>query len=59
MLVYLDYNIIVSIHKNPFYLNKVKQLFKGNNIFFPYSSAHIQEIDNISGLETGKRKMDP
>ncbi|OJW77622.1 MAG: hypothetical protein BGO69_07305 [Bacteroidetes bacterium 46-16] len=47
MRVYLDYNIIVSIERNELSLKDCLNRINVNVAEIPYSSAHIQEIDNI------------
>lgn len=47
MRAYLDFNIIVAIRKKQTSLEKIKQVDESITDF-PFSSSHIQEVDNIS-----------
>jgi len=49
MKAYLDYNIFTAIEDGEFTLNKIFDKVDKNINEFPFSAAHIQEVDNIFG----------
>jgi hypothetical protein len=55
MKAYLDYNIFVSLENGDFSLNKIFDNVDKNITTFPFSAAHIQEIDNILGNSEEQR----
>jgi hypothetical protein len=48
MRAYLDYNIFTSIENNEFEIDKILKNVNKNITEFPFSSAHIQEMESIS-----------
>jgi hypothetical protein len=45
---YLDWNIILSLKNKRFSEEKFSSFIKSPKLYYPFSAAHIQEIDNIS-----------
>lgn len=45
---YLDWNIILSLKNERFDKKKISSFIKSVKFYYPFSAAHIQEIDNIS-----------
>lgn len=46
--IYLDWNIFVSIKNKEFDNQKISSFIDSKNFYYPFSSSHIQEIDNIT-----------
>jgi len=55
MIAYLDYNIITSLDQNEFTLEKIHDNVNGNIDRYPFSAAHIQEVDNITSNDDVQR----
>lgn len=51
MLVYLDYNVLVSLHHGDFRMDSIYNAVGTDNVVLPYSSSHIEEVKNITGSE--------
>jgi len=47
MKAYLDYNIFTAIEDGDFTINKIFEKVDKHINIFPFSAAHIQEVDNI------------
>lgn len=55
MRAYLDFNIVVSIHRKEILLADIA-LIDPEIVDFPFSASHIQEIDNITHQDTFTRE---
>ena len=52
---YLDWNIILSLKNKRFSKEKISSFINSVKFSYPFSAAHIQEIDNISISNIGMR----
>lgn len=56
MKAYLDYNVFISIEKGEFSLDSMVEKIDKRILEFPFSRAHIQEVDNIVGESEQQRQ---
>jgi hypothetical protein len=55
LLVYLDYNVIVSIQSGDYTIDHIKKIAGTSNVVFPFSASHIEEVKNIKDGKTISR----
>jgi hypothetical protein len=51
MKMYLDWNVVLALKRNEFTTDVKSKYLNTKKVLFPYSSAHIQEIDNIVAID--------